>query len=88
MIDQKKSAGNQRLCCVLNFTRVDFLFKKFFLEGILSLRRIMIFFISARTSIILFGMTCLALCLLYDLENIGSVYPTMSMIVIGHSLLY
>ncbi len=24
----------------------------------------------------------------YDLENIGSVYPAMSMIVIGHSLLY
>jgi hypothetical protein len=31
---------------------------------------------------------CLALCLLYGLENIGSVYPDMSMIVIGHSLLY
>jgi hypothetical protein len=28
---------------------------------------------------------CLTLCLLYDLENIGSVYPAMSMIVIGHS---
>jgi hypothetical protein len=31
---------------------------------------------------------CLALCLLCDLENIGSVNPAMSMIVIGHSLLY
>jgi hypothetical protein len=31
---------------------------------------------------------CLALCLLYDLGNIGSVYPAMSMIVIGHLLLY
>jgi hypothetical protein len=31
---------------------------------------------------------CLALCLLYNLENIGSVYRIMSMIVIGHSLLY
>jgi hypothetical protein len=31
---------------------------------------------------------CLALCLLYDLENIGFIYPAMSMIVIGHSLLY
>jgi hypothetical protein len=31
---------------------------------------------------------CLALCLLYGLENIGSLYSSMSMIVIGHSLLY
>jgi hypothetical protein len=31
---------------------------------------------------------CLVLCLLYGLENIGFVYPSMSMIVIGHLLLY
>jgi hypothetical protein len=31
---------------------------------------------------------CLVLCLLYGLENIGFLYPSMSMIVIGHSLLY
>ncbi len=30
---------------------------------------------------------CLALCLLYDLENIGFVYPSLSMIVIGPLLL-
>jgi hypothetical protein len=31
---------------------------------------------------------CLALCLLCSLENIGSVYPSMSMIVKGYSLLH
>jgi hypothetical protein len=34
------------------------------------------------------GSYCLALYYYDYLENIGFVYPVMSMIVIGHSLLY
>ncbi len=41
-----------------------------------------------RPHVVLYVHTCLALCYYVYVENIGFVYPAMSMVVIGPSLLY